>query len=55
MVVRGQLGVYRFCESGVKWWGGDSWMCVSSVSQVLNGGEGTLGVYRFREAGVKWW
>ena len=42
MVVRGQLGVYRFRESGVKWWRGNSWVCVGSVSQVLNGGEETF-------------
>ena len=43
MVVRGQLGVYRFCESGVKRWRGDSWVCIRYVSQVLNGSEGTAG------------
>ena len=43
MVVRGQLGVYRFCESGVKFRSGDSWVCIGSVSQVLNGGQGTVG------------
>ena len=43
MVVWGHLGVYRFCEAGVKWWRGDSWVCVGSVSQVLNGDEGTVG------------
>ena len=42
-MVRGQLGVYRCCESGVKWWRVDSWVCVGSVSQVLNGGDGTVG------------
>ena len=30
-------------------------MCIGSVRQELNGGEGTVGVYRFCEAGVKWW
>ena len=30
-------------------------MCIGSVSQVLDGGEGTVGVYRFCESGVKWW
>ena len=30
-------------------------MCIGSVSQVLNGGEGQLGVCRFCESGVKWW
>ena len=30
-------------------------MCIGSVSQVLNGGEGTVGLYRFPESGVKWW
>ena len=39
-MVRRQLGVYPFCETGVKWWGGDSWVCIRSVSQVLNGGGG---------------
>ena len=43
MVVRGQLGVCLFCESGVKWWCGDIWACTGSVRQVLNGGEGTVG------------
>ena len=38
-MVRGQFGMCRFCESGVKWRRGDS----GSVSQVLNGGEGTVG------------
>ena len=42
-MVRRQLGVYPFCETGVKWWGGDSWACIGSVRQVLNGGEGTVG------------
>ena len=35
--------MYRFCGSGVKWWSVDSWVCVGSVGQVLNGGEGTVG------------
>ena len=48
MVMRGQFGVYRFCESGVKWWWTvvverGQWVCIGSVSQVLNGGEGTGG------------
>ena len=43
MVVSGQLGVYRFCESGVKLWCEDSWVCIGAVSQVLNGGEWTVG------------
>ena len=43
MVVRGQLVVYRFCESGFKLRSGDSWVGIGSVSQVLNGGEGTVG------------
>ena len=42
MVVRGQLGVCRFCESGVKWCEGTVVVCVGSVSQVLNGREGTV-------------
>ena len=42
MVMREQLGVYRFSESGVKRWWGDSWVCIRSVRQVLNGGEGTV-------------
>ena len=42
-MVRGQFGMCRFCESGVKWRRGDSLVCIGSVSQVLNGGEGTVG------------
>ena len=43
MVAREQLGVCRIRESDVKWWSGDSWVCIGSLSQVLNGGEGTVG------------
>ena len=42
-MVRGQFGMCRFCESGVKWRRGDSLVGIGSVSQVLNGGEGTVG------------
>ena len=42
-MVRGQLGVCRFCESGVKRWRWDSCVCIGSVRQVLNGGEWTVG------------
>ena len=38
-MVRGQLGMCRFCESGVKWRRGDSLVCIGSVSQVLYSGE----------------
>ena len=38
MVVSGQLGVYRLCESGQVLNGGSG-----HVSQVLNGGDGTVG------------
>ena len=30
-------------------------MCIGSVRQVLDGGEGTVGVYWFCGSGVKWW
>ena len=31
MVVRGQLGVYLFRDSGVKLRSGDSWVCATSL------------------------
>ena len=39
----GTVGLYRFPESGVKWWCGDSLVCIGFVTQVIIGGEGTVG------------
>ena len=30
-------------------------MCIGSVRQALNGGEGTVGCVSVCESGVKWW